>query len=171
METKTHWKKVFNSDYLGSCDLEDGKDLTAVIKSVSVQPVKGTDGKKKDCNVAVFTDPKIKPMILNATNCKVVKSFVGSAYINDWNNVSVRIWIDPNVQAFGATTEGLRIRSAQPSTAKPKLLKAMPAWANAVNHLVANKPIADIEARYDISEVREELQTEAFDKIAANEIS
>ena len=35
--TKTHWKKVFNSDYLGSCDLEDGKDLKAIIKSVTAQ--------------------------------------------------------------------------------------------------------------------------------------
>ena len=76
METKAKNKKpmeerkIFNSDYLGSCDLEDGKDLKAIIKSVSIQEVKGTDGKKDYRNVAVFTDQKIKPMILNATNCR-----------------------------------------------------------------------------------------------------
>lgn len=162
METKTHWKKVFNSDYLGSCDLEDGKDLKAIIKSVSVQQVKGTDGKKKDCNVAIFTDPKIKPMILNATNCKVIKSFACSPYLNDWNNIAVQIYIKGDVQAFGDITEGLRIRTSQPNLSKPKLLKSMPAWANAVAHLVANKPISNIEERYDISDVKKDLENEVF---------
>ena len=39
---KTHWKKVFNSEYLGSCDLEDGKDIKATIKTVVVKKVKNT---------------------------------------------------------------------------------------------------------------------------------
>ena len=68
MKTKTHWKKVFNSDYLGSCDLEDGKDLKAVIKSVEVRKVKNTDGKEQERNVAIFTDLKLKPMILKRFN-------------------------------------------------------------------------------------------------------
>jgi len=155
-EVKTHWKKVFNSDFLGSCDLEDGKDLKAVIKSVSVQPVKGTDGKKKDCNVAVFTDPKIKPMILNATNCKVVKSFTGSPYLNDWNNVAVQIYIKGDVQAFGDITEGLRIRTNQPVIAKPKLIQGSPAWPNAVIFLKGAGTIEQIKAKYDLSEQDEE---------------
>ena len=104
---KTHWKKVFNSDYLGSCDLEDGKDLRAVIKSVTVQEVKGTDGKKQDRNVAIFTDAKIKPMILNVTNSKQVKKFAGSVYINDWNNIPIQIYVKDDIKAFGDVTEGI----------------------------------------------------------------
>ena len=107
MENKTHWKKVFNSDYLGSCDLEDGKDLKAIIKSVSVQTIKGQDGKSQDRNVAKFTDPKIKDMILNATNCKVVKKFAKSVFINDWNNIPVQIYVKDDIRAFGDITEGL----------------------------------------------------------------
>ena len=160
-KTKTHWKKVFNSDYLGSCDLEDGKDLKAIIKSVSIQEVKGTDGKKDYRNVAVFTDQKIKPMILNATNCRIIKKFTGSSYINDWNNVPIQIYVKTDIRAFGELTEGLRIREVQPVISKPKLTRDMPAWTNVIAYLKTGKPISDIEKKYDIKEVKDELLKEA----------
>jgi hypothetical protein len=155
---KIHWKKVFDSSYLGSCDLEDGKDLKAVIKSVSIQEVKGTEGKKQNCNVAVFTDPKIKPMILNATNCKVVKKFTGTPFINDWNNVPVQIYVKDDIKAFGELTEGLRIRPTQPVMNKPKLTPDIPAWVKAIEYL--KKPdgtIDGIKKRYELSPENEEL--------------
>ena len=158
---KTHWKKVFNSDYLGSCDLEDGKDLKAIIKSVTVRKVKNTDGKEQERNVASFTDTKLKPMILNATNCKIVKKFAKSPFINDCNNVAVQIYVKDDIRAFGDVTEGLRIREAQPVMSKPKLTKDMPAWANVVKFLAEGKPIADVEKKYDISAVREDLISES----------
>ena len=43
---KTHWKKAFNSDYLGSCDIDDGTDLKAIIKEVVVKKVKNTVSNK-----------------------------------------------------------------------------------------------------------------------------
>jgi hypothetical protein len=161
METKTHWKKVFDSDYLGSCDLEDGKDLRAVIKSVTVKEVKGTDGKAQERNVATFTDAKIKPMILNATNCKIVKKFAKSVFINDWNNIPVQIYVKDDIRAFGDVTEGLRIREIQPTAVKPKLTRNMPAWSNVVQYVRDGKPLSDIEKKYDISEVKDEILKEA----------
>ena len=44
MTTKTHWKKVFNKDYLGSHDLDE-KDLKAVIDHCEVRVVKDSSGK------------------------------------------------------------------------------------------------------------------------------
>lgn len=154
---KTHWKKVFNSDYLGSCDLEDGKDLKAIIKSVSVQKVKGTDGAAKECNVAVFADPKIKPMILNATNCKIVKQFTKTPFINDWQNVAVQIYVKDDVKAFGDITEGLRFRGNQPAMSKPKLLPGSQAWPNAIKYLQGEGTIDGIKAKYELSKADEEL--------------
>ena len=162
METKTHWKKVFNSDYLGSCDLEDGKDLKAVIKNVVIKKVKNTDGKEQERNVAFFTDPKLKPMILNATNCKVIKKFTKTPYINDWVNIPVQIYIKDDIRAFGDVTEGLRLREFQPVTSKPKLTRNIPAWSKAVASLKdKSKTLADIEKVYDISDVKDELLREA----------
>jgi hypothetical protein len=162
MENKTHWKKVFNSDYLGSCDLDDGKDLKAIIKSVSVQTIKGQDGKSQDRNVAKFTDPKIKDMILNATNCKVVKKFAKSVFINDWNNIPVQIYVKDDIRAFGDITEGLRIRPVQPVMEKPKLNPKSPAWPKAIEFL--KTPAGSIEAikeKYDLSAADEKALKKA----------
>ncbi len=153
---KTHWRKVFLSDYLGSCDLEDGKDLKAVIKSVTVKNVKGPDGKEQDRNVATFTNPDLKPMILNATNCKLMKKFAGSVFINDWNNVPVQIYVKDDIKAFGEITEGLRIRPTQPNMSKPKLIPGIPAWNKAIEFLSKEGTIEKIREKYDLSEVDEE---------------
>lgn len=160
-ESKTHWRRVFNSDYLGSCDLEDGKDMKAVIKSVSIQEVKGQDGKSQKCNVAVFTDQKVKPMILNATNCKVVKKFAGTPFIEDWNNISVQIYVKDDVRAFGEVTEGLRIRATQPSMSKPKLVPGTPQWDNAIKYLKGTGTITEIRKKYELSSENEEVLKEA----------
>jgi hypothetical protein len=151
---KIHWHKVFLSEYLGACDLDE-KDLKAVIKSVSVKAVKGQDGKEKDCNVATFTDSKIKPMILNATNCRQIKKFTGTPYITSWQNIPVQIYIKSDIKAFGEITEGLRIRSVQPILDKPKLTPKLPAWAKAIEFLSKDGTIEQIKEKYDISEADE----------------
>ena len=157
METKTHWKKVFNSDYLGSCDLEDGKDIKAVIKHVTIMEVKNTDGKKQNRNVATFTNPDLKPMILNVTNCKIVKKFTGSKFIDDWNNVPVQIYVKDDIKAFGDVTEGLRIREIQPKMDKPVLTPSNQAWQKAVDFLKGTGTIEGIKKKYELSIENEEL--------------
>lgn len=167
METingKIHWKKVFNSDYLGSCDLEDGKDLKAVIKFVEVKKVKNTDGKEQERNVAFFTDDKMKPMILNVTNCKVVKKFAKSSYINDWRNIPVQIYVKDDIKAFGDVTEGLRIRDIQPKITKPELTPSMEqAWRGAIEFLKGEGTIPKIKSKYELSPENEELLKEAVE--------
>lgn len=146
---KTHWKKAFNKDYLGSHDLDEGKDLVAVIDHVEVREVKDAQGASK-CNIAIFTTA-IKPMILNVTNCKTVKAFAGSNYIEDWKQIPVTIY-SRDVKAFGEVVEALRIREKQPTLTKPELTPDHQMWAKAVEHL--NKPestIEDITKRYTVS--------------------
>ena len=155
METKTHWKKVFNSDYLGVCDLDDGKDLKAIIKRVIVKKVKDPQGKEQERNVAEFTDSKIKPMILNVTNCKLVKKFAGSTYINDWNNVSILIYAKGDIKAFGELTEGLRIRPTQPVINKTKTPLTAEKYDSAVNFLKQGKTIDDLKAHYSFDKETE----------------
>ena len=159
---KTHWHKVFLSDYLGSCDLEDGKDLKAIIKSVTVRPVKNTDGKSQDRNVVTFTDTNLKPMVLNATNCKIIKKFAGSVFINDWNNIPVQIYVKDDIKAFGEITEGLRIRPVQPVMNKPKLTPGIQSWPKAIEFLKGTGTIDAIKSRYEISKEDEELLKSAI---------
>ena len=159
---KIHWKKVFNSDYLGSCDLENGSDLKAVIKCVTVRKVKSPEGKEQERNVATFTDPNIKPMILNVTNCKVIKKFAKSKFINDWNNIPVQIYVKDDIRAFGDVTEGLRIREIQPKMDKPKLTPGMPAWDKAIDFLQRpGTTIDQIKSKYELSLEDEETLKQA----------
>lgn len=118
METKTHYRKVFKSDHLGAADLEDliesGKQLVFTIANVKQEFGVAVAGKKGDYNIAYFKE-KIKPLVLNSTNSKVVKSFAGgSPFVEDWTNIAVELYIDENVKMKGEIVSGVRIRTVQP---------------------------------------------------------
>jgi hypothetical protein len=110
---KTHWKKEFNYDYMGSYSLPDGKDIILTIKETKRETVTGTNGKKEDCFVCYFKESD-KPMILNRTNCKTISKVYGTPFIEDWPGHRVILGID-NVSAFGESVEALRIRSRKPA--------------------------------------------------------
>lgn len=150
MSEKTHWKKVFNKDYLGACDLDDNKDLKAIIKHVEIREIKDTNGTASKRNIAVFTT-SIKPMVLNVSNCKLLKKFAKSPYIEDWKNIAVQIYVKDDVKAFGEITEGLRFRDFQPKFEKPELKPNTPQWDNAIAYLKKNGTIPKIEEKWAIS--------------------
>lgn len=109
---KTHWKKEFNYNYLGSYSLSEGKDRTVTIKQLKKEEVSDTNGKKSMCLVCYFTDSD-KPMILNKTNCKTIERLYGTAFIEDWLGKKINLY-SAKVKAFGEITEGLRIRDVKP---------------------------------------------------------
>jgi len=111
-EIKTHWKKNFNYDYMGAYSLPEGRDVVVTIKELKKEKVTGANGKKEECFVCYFTDSD-KPMILNRTNCKTIEKLYGSAFIEDWPGKKIQLYA-ARVQAFGDTTEALRIRDFKP---------------------------------------------------------
>ena len=117
MQTKTHWKKFMNKEYLGSWDLPDGQDIIATIKSAGPEKVIGADGKKEDCFVIHFTDVE-KPMIANTTNCKMISKILGSNYIEDWLGKKIQIGTE-KVRAFGDVVDALRVRDIKVAEANP----------------------------------------------------
>jgi len=110
---KTHWKKKFNYDYLGTYSLPNGEDIVGTIKELKDEEVTGTGGQKETCLVCYFTDLD-KPMILNRTNCGSIAKIYGSPYIEDWVGNRVQIYAKEGVKAFGTTTDALRIREFIP---------------------------------------------------------
>lgn len=159
---KTHWKKAFKSDYLSSSDI-DGKDLVLIIKCVKYQECTTQSG-KKFCNVAHFTTPDFKPMILNVTNSKVIKRFANNAvHIDDWNNIPVQIYVDPRVRFGNETVEGLRIREIQPKQTKPELKPDSKEWNSAIEYLKKpNSTVDKIRFNYNLSETNEKLLKDAI---------
>mgnify|MGYP003605943378 FL=1 len=130
MENKHHYRNVFKSDHLSSADLEDlleqGTKLIFTIREVKQEKGAKVAGKKIDANIAYFNET-IKPLVLNATNSKTVKSFAktkdhpnGSPFVEDWKNLTIELYVDDNVQMKGEKTQGVRVRPIQPRTEKPK---------------------------------------------------
>lgn len=153
METKKHhYRNVFKSDHLGSADLEDlienNTPLIFTITHAKQEIGAKVAGKKIDANIVYFKEP-IKPMVINATNGKILKSFTGSSFVEDWNNVVVELYIDENVKAVtGGTTQGVRIRPVQPKVSnKPPFTHA-----NFEAAKKANATKAQIESRYTLTD-------------------
>ena len=117
-ESKTHYRKVFKSDHLSIADLEDfieeKKSLIFTIKEVKQEFDTVVAGKKINANIAYFKE-NIKPLVLNATNSKILKSFSnGSPFVEDWDNTLIELYIDSNVKMKGDIVGGVRIKPVQP---------------------------------------------------------
>ncbi|MCP4273278.1 MAG: hypothetical protein GY781_15190 [Gammaproteobacteria bacterium] len=164
MNDKTHYRKAFNSPYLSSADIVGPTQLT--IKFVKLEIDKSK--KSKDYfNTAYFVETelrpgeKLKPMILNATNCLTVKGFADSHFIDDWNNIRVTVYVDPNVKFGRDLVEGLRIAPDQPKP-KPVLTQDnTEAWARAIQSYQCYGNFDAITPHMDISDDNRKLIIEA----------
>ncbi len=123
--SKTHYRKVFKSDHLGVADLEEmieeGRvNLIFTIKEVKQEVGVTVAGRKGDHNIAYFKE-NIKPLVLNATNSKRVRSFNnGSVWVEDWSDTLIELYCDYEVKMKGEKVGGVRIKTKQPTTSKPK---------------------------------------------------
>lgn len=111
METKTHWKRLINLDYIGAYSLEDGKDMNVTIDKVVRELVTGNGGKKEECTVAYLIGNK--PFIINRTNGKMIQKIVGSPFIEDWAGKTITVYAT-TTKVAGEEVECLRIRPVLP---------------------------------------------------------
>lgn len=152
METKTHYRKVLKSDHLGSADLEEmieeGKSLIFTIDHVNQEYGTRVAGRKIDANIAYFKE-NIKPLVLNATNAKVIKGFAGTPFIELWKGIPIELYVDPTITMKGETVGGVRIKPVM-----PKLKQSKPNFteSNFAKAKEANATIAIIKSRYNITE-------------------
>ncbi len=136
-ESKTHYRKVFKSDHLGSADLEDftenGSNLIFTVSYVRQERGAKVAGKKIDANIAYFVEG-IKPLVLNATNSKVMSKLSGSCFVENWQNIPIQLYIDQNVKMKGDTVSGVRV-SPKPVQMQKKEVTPGDAklWMNATN--------------------------------------
>jgi len=133
-EEKTHWKKNFNYNYLGSYSLEENQEVTLTIFDVKKEVVKSTGGRKEDCTVAYFKEAvggEKKPMILNKTNCKIIEKLYGTPYIEDWKGKQITIFVQDGIEAFGELVDALRVKQIIPVKKKYELKPGCDKWESA----------------------------------------
>ena len=152
--SRTHYRNVFKSDHLGVADLEDmiekGESLVFKIKDVKQEFNVSVAGRKGNHNIAYFNGNH-KPLVLNATNSKILKKFSqGSSFIEDWTNKLIELYIDPNVKMKGEKVGGVRIKPVQPTLSKPLLTPAHTRWEEAKKAIQAGKE-ANVLKQFSIS--------------------
>lgn len=160
-QEKTHYRKAFNSPYLSSSDIVKPTVLT--VAYVRLEP--DLTKKTKDLfNTAHFVEKeirkgeKLKPMILNAHNSKVMRMLTGSHFLEDWNDTKITVYVDNAVKFGRDTVEGLRISPEAPRLVKPELTKEnAKVWGNAITAFQRDGDLAKVLERFYISEENQQL--------------
>ena len=75
--------------------------------------VVGAEGKKEECTVVHFVEGE-KPLILNATNGKMIAKIAQSPYIEQWAGVRIVLVVE-RVKAFGDITDAVRVSRKRPA--------------------------------------------------------
>jgi hypothetical protein len=151
---KTHFKKLKNTEFLGSWDLIDDKgqtrNIVATIKEIKKQMVHDGKGGQSECIVLFFNE--FKPMIVNATNLKVTSKIMDSNYIEDWIGKKIEISTE-KVRAFGEMHDALRIVKTSLD-----LTPSHPKWNGAKEAIKSKKvTIEQIKKQFSISPENEQL--------------
>lgn len=162
-QNKTHYRRAFNSPYLSSSDIVAPTNLTISHVTYAKDETKKT---KDQFNTAHFVEKeirkgeKLKSMILNATNCKTLKGFANSPYIEDWKNIPVTIYVDPNCRnpKGGGKVDGLKISPVPPVIEKQWLTKAdVQGWNNAVQSCKASGNLNIVLEHVNLTQENAEL--------------
>ena len=111
---KTPWKKIVSDpDYLGEADFNEGEEKIVTIdrvqSGVKIKSAEGTSEK-----AVVYFKERIKPMILNVSRSKAITKVSGSKFIEDWPGVTIALYIDDHVKAFGDVVSAVRVRDKKP---------------------------------------------------------
>ena len=151
---KTHFKKLKNTEFLGSWDLIDDKgqtrNIVATIKEIKKQMVHDGKGGQSECIVLFFNE--FKPMIVNATNLKVTSKIMDSNYIEDWIGKKIEISTE-KVRAFGEMHDALRIVKTSLD-----LTPSHPKWNGDKEAIKSQKvTIEQIKKQFSISPENEQL--------------
>lgn len=127
MPKLTHFKQMSDLRFLGSWDLctsenEDGEPMyeesTRIIEKIGQEEVfEQNTNSKKVVTVCYFKNSK--PMILNKTNMKNIEKALKTPFIEHWIGKAVTIKVE-SVEAFGKTSDALRIKSVAPKTGAKK---------------------------------------------------
>ena len=106
----THWKEMFDADFLGAWDLD--ADTVVTIAKVTAGSVGGHQGRAKSKKALISFKEFQKPLVANKTNAKAIAGMYGND-TREW--VGKRIQIYPTETQFGGeTVDCIRVRPTPP---------------------------------------------------------
>lgn len=156
----TDWRQFRKSTHLASPDLDalksKGHNLIFTIERAVYETNVNVSGQKMDGVFVYFTEPNIKPLKLNSTNMKTIAGFCRANgfsreqanIIENWQGLTLELYVDPNVKMMGQIVDGVRIRPVQPKQ-KEKPVFTQEMFENAKQ---AKATVQSISEHYVITE-------------------
>jgi hypothetical protein len=104
---------VGDAQYQKKEDLSDPVDTTLLwIKEERVT----APGKDTKTRLVAYFDGLPKGLVLNTTNCETLADITGTDDPNEWKDVALQLYVDPDVNYGGKKAGGIRIRKTGTST-------------------------------------------------------
>ena len=98
--------------YLKKEDLSDPVDTELLwVKEEKVTP----PGKGTNTRLVAYFDGLSKGLVLNTANCETLLEMTGTDDPNEWKDVALQLYVDPDVKYGGRKTGGTRIRKPTPA--------------------------------------------------------
>lgn len=148
METKTHWKALIDTNYLGAYSFNDQvNEIVVTIKNVVVDEVFNPQEHKSElCRIMHFEEETVngvdvKPFIINKTNCERVEKLYGTGYIEDWVGKRI-ILFKTTTQVAGETVDCVRVKLEVPPFKAKAPQYACSVCGKAISEKVYNAAIA-----------------------------
>lgn len=116
MTSKTHWKQLTNTRFLGAHSVPEGGELTVTIERVAREQHTMDDGKEDHYLIAHLAGHL--PMVVNATNAKTITRLYGP-YIENWAGKEI-VLFSSMATLHDEPVECLRIRPYAPRP-KPEI--------------------------------------------------
>jgi len=118
--TGTHYKSMYDKDYLGSWELPPGRDIVVTIESVKGGELTAIGGKKSKKPIISFVG-KEKKFVCNVTNSKAIAGMYG-VYVEGWKGKRIALFVaqtrDPST---GGDIDCIRVRPVAPPDRETKL--------------------------------------------------
>lgn len=119
-----------------------GREMVVTIRSIVKEKMQGPTGRPVEKNVIVFQETP-QTLVLNKTNAKRIITLYGSE-TNDWPGKRIILYSE-SVQAFGETTEAVRVgKKAPPPISQNEQVarkqRAKAAVASANDSLIGGEP-------------------------------
>lgn len=110
----THYRQLYDRDYLGSWDLPENKDVAVTIDKAIGGELTGVGGKKSKKPIITFVG-KEKKFVCNVTNAKAIAGMYGN-HVEKWAGKRIALYVsttrDP---ATGGDIPCIRVRPQAPA--------------------------------------------------------
>ncbi len=112
----SHWRSMFDNKFLGSWDLEHGRDYALTIDRVEAGELTAQGGRTSKKPLVYFRG-KDKPFALNKTNAKCIAAIYGHD-TGKWKGRRIAIYVT-TTQSPEGVVDCIRVRPTPPAAGKP----------------------------------------------------